>query len=55
MAKVAGKLPSLVKEGGKGGALQAAEKRLHAVILSAAKNLALSIFSAMRDPSSSVS
>jgi hypothetical protein len=30
---------------------QAAEKRLQAVILSEAKNLALSIFMAMRDPS----
>ncbi|MGA2985492.1 MAG: hypothetical protein ABSG32_16900, partial [Terriglobia bacterium] len=36
----------------KGGALQAAEKRLNAVILSAAKDLALSVFKAMRDSSS---
>jgi hypothetical protein len=33
-------------------ALQAAEKRLNAVILSAAKDLALFIFKAMRDSSS---
>jgi hypothetical protein len=36
----------------KGGALQAAEKPHNAVILSAAKDLALSIFKAMRDSSS---
>jgi hypothetical protein len=35
----------------KGGALQAAEKPYNAVILSAAKDLALSIFKAMRDSS----
>jgi hypothetical protein len=42
------------EEGGcrKGGALQAAEKPYNAVILSAAKDLALSIFKAMRDSSS---
>jgi hypothetical protein len=36
----------------KGGAKQAAEKPYNAVILSAAKDLALSIFKAMRDSSS---
>ena len=36
----------------KGGPLQAAEKPLRAVILSGAKDLALSIFKAVRDSSS---
>ena len=35
-----------------GGAKEAAEKRSNAVILSAAKDLALSVFKAMRDSSS---
>ncbi|MGO8734636.1 MAG: hypothetical protein ACLQVM_17810, partial [Terriglobia bacterium] len=34
------------------GVKQAAEKPRHTVILSEAKNLALSVFKAMRDPSS---
>jgi hypothetical protein len=36
----------------KGGAFQAAEKRFPAVILSAAKDLALRVFMAIRDSSS---
>jgi hypothetical protein len=47
-----GKIPASGSEGRKSGAYQAAEKPFIAVILSAAKNRALSIFKALRDSSS---
>jgi len=46
------KLRVKLRSVGKGGALEAAEKRLHSGIVSEAKNLALNLFKAVRDSSS---